>query len=685
MLKKYVLLALVTLLKVSHTLFAVEDVPPQQNINLMQNEIKHVVIVMFENRSFDNMLAWLYGKDDVPLHFIPAKNALPFQGLAEDSLEQYTNALVDSSGNVVYTCPPIKGVPSVAATKLLNSPKFNPNEEFDHVTEQIYGNNDGKEPTMKGFLQNYAELWDEDDWEFQKSDICAIMETYTDKELPLMYGLAKKYAVSDLWFSSVPTQTNPNRAFTFCGCSDGEVINGQYAKNYFQAPTLWNRLSEQSPDTSWKIFWQVDMIPGVFSGPLSGTNSFARLEDIPNLDEHFELIDRFHELARNGQLPDVCFVEPQWTFSVNLTPTDEEIAMLLLQNQDRIFGVQGTDLHPPGDVRPSEDFIANLYTSLSSNQEAWKHTLLILTFDEHGGIFDHVPPPSAIGPNDQCQNGFAFDRFGVRVPAIFISPKINKSTVVRSQDPKTPFDHTSLISTIFKWKNINKANWNMGKRVEAAPTFDSVITLTEARQDNIVAPDSVTLPEVIEDKVIHVGDRFYLRNKKGESFTFLKSPKFSVNPLVDPAEKRHLITPKACDWMFARLGPKSQQVPLKFIGGAGNITHGSFVILQSTEERLGDNSFLKIEDSYDCIFTKNTHEPALWWTIKSVDHPYVGSVIQSGDRVYLEHLVYFDLVQYVPARLAQEDGFLNEFLTVKPITDKDSTKHYWIIEKTANK
>ena len=78
---------------------------------------------------------------------------------------------------------------------------------------------------MTGFLQDYASLWDEDDWMNQKKDICAVMESYTDQELPVIYALARHYAVSDLWFSSVPTQTNPNRAFLACGTSDGQIIN----------------------------------------------------------------------------------------------------------------------------------------------------------------------------------------------------------------------------------------------------------------------------------------------------------------------------------------------------------------------------------------------------------------------------------------------------------------------------
>ena len=89
--------------------------------HLMQQEIKHVVVLMMENRSFDNILGWLYS-EDAPLHFIPSNSTEPFQGLSEEILDEYTNILRDSSGNIVYSSPPIQGVPSVSESKLINSP-----------------------------------------------------------------------------------------------------------------------------------------------------------------------------------------------------------------------------------------------------------------------------------------------------------------------------------------------------------------------------------------------------------------------------------------------------------------------------------------------------------------------------------------------------------------------------------
>lgn len=624
---------------------------------LMQKEIKHVVILMLENRSFDNVLAWLYDETRKPSHFVPETSDPTFIGLSEDTPFQYTNTLKNSNGEVVFLCSPIKGVPSVSNTPFLNSPKFDPNEEFPNVQKQIFGPTGGNEATMQGFLQDYASLWHEDDWLNQQQQICAIMETHTDKELPIMYGLARHYAVSDAWFSSVPTQTNPNRAFAFCGTSEGEIINGFLGKNNFQSDTLWNRLTEESPETTWSIFWQSDMTPILFPGPFSGTNTFAALKRIPNLNDHFSIFDQFHEQARKGELPDISFLEPQWTISVNLSPKEKEALAVMHKTEEFIFGFQGNDLHPPGDIRTGENLLANIYTSLIANKDAWEHTLLIITFDEHGGLFDHVPPPAAVAPDDKFQKGFKFDRYGVRVPTIFISPLIDKGTIIRSDDASIPFDHTSLISTILKWKNIPKDKWNLGHRVDIAPTFEKVITLENPRQDYVIS-DSVEDENTID--TIKFGEQFCLRNTEGNYLGVCK-PEFL-----------HLST----------LGTDKDKVCLEFTSGIGELTNGSFSVIKLDDACLKNFNTLESDENYfACTFSTNHHCPSQWWTIKKAEAVGLGSGICYGDKVYIENHIYHELYQLVPGRLCETDFLGGKHLTTKPITEKDSANQYWIIER----
>lgn len=622
----------------------------------MQNEIEYVIVLMLENRSFDNVLAWLYSQNDVPHQFIPADGDTPFLGLSEDTLSQYTNVLKDSNGNTVFTCQPIKGIPSVAQTNYLNSPQYDPYEPFQHVMKQIFGDGDKSNPTMSGFLQDYASLWWDYEWESQRKNISAVMETYTDKELPILYSLAKHYAVSDLWFSSVPTQTNPNRAFSICGTSEGEVDNGFLGKSTFQSDTIWNRLVQESPETTWMIFWQSDMLPGIFPGSFC-KNNFPSLNKISNLDSHIKKIDAFHEMARNGQLPNFSFIEPQWTISINLDPK-VKLFSSVVKNNGLLFGLQGNDLHPPGDVRTAENLLANIYTSLISNEDAWSKTLLIVTFDEHGGIYDHIAPPKAIPPDDFCQKGFNFDRYGVRVPALFISPKIKKSTVIRSDNPNIPFDHTSIIATILKWKNIPPEKWNMGKRVAQAPTFDRVVTCCESRKDATINPFNFPLSQR-DENVLQMGDKFYLQYNDG---CFLS--KFA------PISKK-----------FACLKPnKEDGFRFEFTGGAGKITHGSFVLIKSDDPLKDDANMLEnLLSLHDCVYEKNSHSIGQWWTVKSVEHPYLGAEIHYGDKIYLESHVYLDLFQYVPGRLAHQSDLIENLIITRPVSEEESDTFYWTL------
>lgn len=540
----------------------------------------------------------------------------------------------------------------MAGSKLINSPLYDPHEPFDHVMQQIFGFEGKTIPSMLGFLQDYASLWDESDWIKDKQAICSVMESYSAGHLPVLQGLARHYAVSDLWFASVPTQTNPNRAFLTCGTSEGQIVNGFCGKSTFSADTIWNRLQEAASDTAWTIFWQTDMIPGLFRYPFSSPQTFSALGRIPNIEEHYQKIDSFHELARRGELPDFSFIEPQWTIC-EATQLGE---IKKTYNSERLIGFYGNDFHPPGDVRAGENLLANIYTSLISNKEAWEKTLLVVLFDEHGGIFDHVSPPPSLAPDDHFENGFAFDRYGVRVPALFISPRIKKGTVVRSDSPDLPFDHTSVIATTLKWKNIDPENWNMGKRVAAAPTFETVITETVPRNDPIIAEQQLAADE---GQTLNMGDPIFLKDPQG-------------NYLVMSGLGH-----------YATVSSTAKGTSLQFCPSGGKMTHGSFVLIKLNDPSLSADYLLDNSSMIgDCYYNENSHQPSQWWTLKSADHPYVGYEIQSGDRVYLECHLYREPTTSVPGRLATSFSFLlGQSVATKAITEQNIGDYYWIIEK----
>src|SRR3954466_1691225 len=104
---------------------------------------------------------------------------------------------------------------------------------------------------------------------------------------------------------------------------------------------------------------------------------------------------------------------------------------------------------------PGEAFVNQVYEALVAN-DAWQRTLLVITFDEHGGTYDHVDPGwGAIQPDHYLgPDGFAFNRYGVRVPTLLISPWIPKNTVFRSSNPGLKYDHTSLIATLLRWRGV---------------------------------------------------------------------------------------------------------------------------------------------------------------------------------------------------------------------------------------
>jgi phospholipase C len=187
----------------------------------------------------------------------------------------------------------------------------------------------------------------------------------------------------------------------------------------------------------------------------------------PVLDGHFHSFDTFKQHARDGTLPIYSFIEPSFT----IDPNDE---------------------HPPHDVRLGEQFIHDVYQAVSTGKD-WEQTLLLITYDEHGGCYDHVPPPWNATPPDPETNpgeaGFCFNRFGVRVPALLISPYIEAGTVFRSTT-SVPYDHTSILATILRdWLNIPSNKMLPSARIKAAPGFANVLSRTTPRTDRpVVTP-----------------------------------------------------------------------------------------------------------------------------------------------------------------------------------------------------
>jgi phospholipase C len=651
---------------------------------IMKDQIKHVVVVMLENRGFDSVLGYLYEPGDEPKHVIAKPgDKKEFHGLSflsDKEFQALANPLTTKDGQTINQLP-VRGV------RATNSPGWDPGEPYAHVNNQLFqiplpkkgekpkSPDPGEIPTMKGFLQDYSS-WCTGDLEAKKQ----IMHMYTPADLPVLSSLAKTYAVSDMWFASVPTQTNANRAFSICGTSMGLVDNAFLTTNFldhkfqddqFQADTIWNVLYDNGFKGvgDWAIFWGENYPSSrLFAKTKCYTrNCFPHLDRIPEVDSHFYQMEKFYEMARRGTLPAFSYIEPTWGGKSNLL--GEGAALSITE-----MSFMGNEYHCPADVTPGEELLKQIYQSLTTNKEAWEKTLLVILFDEHGGTYDHVPPPwgatppwGSKQPEFNLQYDFQFDRFGVRVPAILVSPLIEEGTVFRSTT-NTPYDHTSLIATILKWKGISLNK--MGERVSNAPTFDQVLTLTTPRADNLftLKPPSPGTP-------LKFGDPFYLKHMSGE-YVIGASGKLYYFPRLGQVKKEDL----------GKVG-KEAPVHLDFRFGLGEVKSGATVQIRTSEYLepqfakslsafAGIRNFLGAwKDQHECYYysTDDTVDyKQQYWTVSKVGGNE-GDPICYGDTVQITS----NCPEYKGQRLNNSESLLGG----KWLSTAANANDSWVIER----
>jgi phospholipase C len=383
--------------------------------------IDHVVVLMLENRSFDTMLGWLYpGRSD-------------FDGLTG----QEANTWHRQDGKIVVRVWNDPGASSATAA----GPDPDPGELFHDMEAQFFGaagmTPDGQGrgiPAMDGFVDNYMrQPRGPDD---SVPDPASIMHCFSPAQLPVLSELARCFGVSDRWFASAPCQTWPNRFFAHTGTAGG-WINNDPPHFPYRMPSLFRRLTERKRD--WAIYFH----------DVPNTALLADIwQRLPTPD--FRLYEHeFAEDARNGILPSYTFIEPRYFVS-------------------RFRAKVPNDQHPPTNLIHGEQLIADTYNALRQGPH-WTKTLFIIIYDEHGGTYDHVPPPPAMPPGEPYPDGFTFNRYGARVPAVIISPLIPPGSVIRPEAPDgPPFDHTSVIKTVQELFDLGPP---LTERVAAAPSL----------------------------------------------------------------------------------------------------------------------------------------------------------------------------------------------------------------------
>ena len=393
---------------------------------------------MLENRSFDHMLGFLYSSQG---------NVSPTGAAFEGLTGQESN--LGPNGNPVTVSEATN-----ATQNLYYSPGADPGEGYLATNAQLFGKSPpSAQPTNSGFVTNYGNTlaWESKDpsWRVLPGTVDAnIMTMFTPATLPVLSGLARGFAVCDQWFSSAPTETLPNRAFACAATSQGHMNDDTKT---FTSPSIFGLLADHG--ISWMIF-------GYDSPPLT-RQTFT---DITDQDEaHFGLFTDFTAAAAQGSLAAFTFLEPSWEST-------------------------GNSQHPNYDVGLGEQLIYDVYNVLRTGP-AWANTLLVVTYDEHGGCYDHWPPPSGATPPDNLAGEFGFDfkRFGVRVPTVLVSPLIEAGTVFRVPGSATPLDHTSVLKTV-------ELRWGLPSltaRDAAAPDVGAVLTLAAPRTDDPLSGVSV--------------------------------------------------------------------------------------------------------------------------------------------------------------------------------------------------
>lgn len=330
--------------------------------------IKTLVVIVMENRSFDHVLGWL------------------------KSTRPEIDGLTGKESNRISVSDP--NSPEVFVSDDAIFVDSDPGHSFQAIREQIFGSNDSsaKPAPMNGFAQQAESM--------SETMSKTVMSGFKSHRIPVYTELANEFAVLDKWFASVPASTQPNRFYCHSATSHGATSNVRKDLIHgFPQKTIFDSLDENG--LSFGIYYQ--NIPATLF-----FKSLRKLKHVLKFHK-YELSFKLH--AKLGKLPNYVVVEQRY-FDLELFPANDD--------------------HPSHDVAIGQRFVKEVYETLRASPQ-WKEMAILITYDEHGGFYDHVPTPVTGVPNPDGIIGpdpfyFRFDRLGVRVPTILVSPWIDKGT-----------------------------------------------------------------------------------------------------------------------------------------------------------------------------------------------------------------------------------------------------------------
>jgi phospholipase C len=398
------------------------------------DQIQHVFVLMLENRSFDHLLGFsgISGTDPVT------------------GLKTTVNGLSGAEGNSY------NGKFATVTHRADYAMVVDPGHEFTDVLCQLSGPSakyprGGHYPPIdnSGFVASYAGACSKAN---RQRDVTEIMKCYSPDQLPVLNALAQEFAVCDGWHASMPGPTWPNRMFIHAASSAGldhslttaEIAVWEIGSGFsFPNGDIFDRISAKG-----------------LQRRLYAGDSFPMMAALKGI--HLDDIRQYEKFASDLQGPfpyNYVFIEPSYALLNDYKGSTSE--------------------HPLDDVRLGETLIKATYEAVR-NSAVWKNSILIITWDEHGGFFDHVKPPPAVAPGDVAPTGghnkygFTFEQYGPRVPAVVISPWVTQNVV----DHRL-YDHSSIPKTIEKLFGIDA----LTDRDRAAKSVLSFLSLYAAHAD----------------------------------------------------------------------------------------------------------------------------------------------------------------------------------------------------------
>ena len=420
----------------------VRVVPPPTNVDLSganvrdhRCKVEHVFVLVLENRSFDHMLGFsgITGADAA------SGAATAIDGLSGDEW--------NSANNTAW--PVVRGAPDVAP--------HDPGHGFAAVNEQLCGQGNRYQagqayPPINntGFVSSFARKY--------PAMPDGAMRCFTPEQVPVITALAQEFVVCDRWFSSMPGPTEPNRWF----------VHAATAGNFDNSPT-WDEITE-AISVPWGGF------------EFRHGSIFRRLSD-KGVKWRIYACDDFPNVAELDGVSRTFDVDDYDDFLEDIADADYDAAYTFIEPSYDVFNhfEGGNSQHPLGSARAGEMLIKRTYEALRRSP-VWERSMLIVTYDEHGGFYDHVAPPAAVPTGETGRAySFSFEQLGPRVPALIISPLADRNLV----DHRI-YEHSSISRTLMDLFHLGPYT----PRANSVSGLTQVVRRSEARQD---AP--MTLPD----------------------------------------------------------------------------------------------------------------------------------------------------------------------------------------------